>query len=156
MGFGSSEFGSVAHGNGMAVTGQSLTFSPTQVPRDGGSLLTITGIPPGTYRVHFGPNGSTVDPVAYQGTQGAGKFVVVASVSDEVELWLPPNPVGASGLYFDPQGSGTVVNTGNIIAVVPHPFRDKVLDLRALSTTVGGARLNVSYTNSQDVERPQT
>lgn len=156
MGFGVGEFGSLAFGAGTASTGQALVYQPTQVPRDGGSRFLIRGIPPGVYRVHFGPTGTTADPEVYQGTQGAGRNVVVTSTTQDVELWLPPNPVGLSGLYFIPQGSGTTVTTGDIIAVVAHPFRDKVLDLRALANTAGSARLAVSYVSAQSVERPQT
>lgn len=155
MGFGAGEFGSLAWGAGTAVSGQSITFRPTQVPRDGGVQFFITGIPAGSYLVYFGTTGTASDDPVYPGVPGEGTLVTVTGPSQEVELWLPPNPVGTSGLFFDPQSSGTLVNTGPIVAVVPHPFRDKVLHLRSVLPGGASTRWALGYREDTEVERPQ-
>ena len=152
MAFGAGEFGSVAFGATTTVGGLQFSFTPTQVPRDGGSEVVISGdLTDGTYTVHFGPDLNITDPVCYSGVSGQGNVITV--VNQRATVWVPPNPVGVSGFTFIPLpgGGGLAAATGSIINVTPHPFRDKVLATRALMHP----RWRTSYRDYRLVERPQ-
>lgn len=132
MGFGIGGFGSVAFGSTLAG-GRTFTYTPTQVPQDGGVEVTFTsGLDDGTYVAHFGPNLDDTDPLCYSGVEGQGSEIVVENGG--ASLWIPTAPLGTAGFYFvKVTGAGASdFSTSDIIAVVPFPFRREMLDMRKL------------------------
>ncbi len=98
--------------------------------------LNLTNLAAGTYRIHVGPLGTTVDPKAYNGTPGSGgeDIVFVASgtsIINQKPLFLPPNPVGGlySMVFVD---TTTLVETVStlMVQVLPESFSNVTLGLR--------------------------
>ena len=88
-------------------------ISPTDVEKDGGYKITLTGmvIADGDYYFHVGPLGTYEDPRAYAGSYGSGDVVTV--VDGAASFVTPPNDAGTYAITaYDiatPTTGGTVI-----------------------------------------------
>lgn len=132
MSFGAGGAGSTPWGAGTSG-GDAFEFSPIVVGADGGYRVTLRNLDfDGTYRVHFGPNEDTSDPLCYSGIIGQGANVVV--LNGECTFWTPPVGTGNVSAYMARvTGSGPATfSTGPVFGVVLPPTRGQVVSLRGL------------------------
>lgn len=112
-----------------------MAATPDTVMKDGGTIVTVDSIVEndGTFRVHFGPNGDTTDPICYSGISGNAEVV---ELSNQIfSCVLPPIDIGGPYFFHAVRLSGTgnaTFTTGALVTVVAHDFKSRVLRYRGL------------------------
>lgn len=105
------------------------TVTPNPVMKDGGTRIRFEGaVADGLYRVFVGPTLSELDPPCYGGF-GVGPYVRVEG--GVFECIVPPLPIGGPyGFFLVDTATGGTVTTAEVLEVVAHDFRSRVLNLR--------------------------
>jgi len=104
----------------------------TTVPQNGGVLVTLTGvfIAGTSYTVHFGPLGTTSDPVVYAGLIGGGNTQLATASATTIQFVSPPAARGAG--YSVTVDDGVLPQTLAGFSVVEQSFYNRTFETRRL------------------------
>lgn len=109
--------------------------TPEVVQRDGGHVVTVGGVDAleGLYAVYVGPNGDDTDYRCSSTVQGRREHVLIGADDDEVDVLLPPLPVGDDYMFTFVLASGdgsATMTTAAILNVEQRDYKSRRYALR--------------------------